>query len=280
MPLIRRPGQPTLHYAFDDFTDEWKNAPVIILQHGFGRSSNLWYRWVPYLSRYFKVVRPNLRGLGQSPVDFDPLTGYSPEALLEDILAVIDEVSPGVPVHYCGESIGGIVGILLASERPERVRTLSLVSTPFTIPKHTQDVFALDYPSWQDAMRGLGSEKWTAATNGSTRFPPGTDPGLQAWYAKDMGQSDVESLVGLSLAAAKFDVTEQASRIRVPTLGLYPGNGTITRFDQERVGKTIPGIQMVLLPTEYHSVQFFMASQCARQVLHFASQHDGTLCDE
>ena len=59
-------GKPDLHYEVDDFTDPWKHAPVIILQHGFGRSSNLWYRWVPYLSRFFKVVRPNLRGFGGS----------------------------------------------------------------------------------------------------------------------------------------------------------------------------------------------------------------------
>ena len=280
MPMIRRPGKPTLNYVIDDFTDPWKNAPVIILQHGFGRSSNLWYRWVPYLSRYFKVVRPNLRGFGDSPVDFDPATGFSAEGFLEDILAVIDEVSPNAPVHYCGESIGGIVGIMLAASNPQRLRTLSLVSTPLTIPKHTQEVFALGYPTWQEAMRTLGSEKWTAETNGTTRFPADTDPGLLDWYARDMGRSNVESLVGLSVLAATFDVSEQASRIKTPTLGLYPGNGRITRFDEEMVRKTVPGIRMVTLPTEFHSVQFLLARQCAKQVLYFATQADGTACEE
>ena len=47
----------------------------MIMQHGFGRSSEFWYRWVPYVSRHFRVVRPNLRGFGQSPVDFDTKTG-------------------------------------------------------------------------------------------------------------------------------------------------------------------------------------------------------------
>ena len=279
MPLIHRPGKPTLHYALEDFTDPWKKAPVLILQHGFGRSSNLWYRWVPQLAAHFRVVRPNLRGLGDSPVDFDTTTGYTPEALLGDILDVINEVSPDAPVHYCGESIGGIVGIMLAAAAPERLRTLSLVSTPLTIPKHTQDVFAVGYPSWQEAMRTLGSEKWTAATNGGTRFPPNTEQGLLDWYSADMGRSKVDSLVGLSIMAKSIDVTEQARRIRTPTLGLYPGNGTITRFDEALVRKTVPGIRMVMLPTEFHSVQFFMAKQCAREVLYFASQHDGTAVD-
>lgn len=280
MPLIHRPGKPTLHYAIDDFTDPWKDAPVMILQHGFGRSSNLWYRWVPYLSRYFKVVRPNLRGLGDSPVDFDTTTGYSTEAFLGDILDVIDTVSPGRPVHYCGESIGGIIGVVLGGSHPERLRSLSLVSTPLTIPLHTQQAFAVGFPTWQEAMRTLGSEKWTAATNGGTRFPPGTEQGLLDWYSADMGRSNVDSLVGLSNFAKTVNVAEYAARISTPTLGLYPGNGTITRFDEDMVRKTVPGIRMVNLPTEYHSIQFFMAKQCAKQVLYFAAQQDGTLIDE
>ena len=280
MALIKREGQPTLHYEIDDFTDPWKNAPVIILQHGFGRSSNLWYRWVPYLSRFFRVIRPNLRGLGQSPLDFDPETGYTAEGFLDDMLAVLDEVSPGAPVHYCGESIGGIIGVMLAAAHPERLRTLSLVSTPLTIPKHTQEVFALGYPSWQEAMRTLGSEKWTAATNGSTRFPPDADPGMLEWYTRDMGRSNVESLVGMSKLAATLDVRAQAARVSTPTLGLYPGNGRITRFDEEMVRNTIPGIRMMLLPTEFHAVQFLMARQCAQQVFYFASQHDGIVYED
>ena len=280
MPRIHRQGKPTLHYLCDDFTDPWKNAPVIILQHGFGRSSNLWYRWVPYLSRYFKVVRPDLRGLGDSPLDFDPDTGFTAEGFLEDILAVIDEVSTGAPVHYCGESIGGIIGIMLAATHPQRLRTLSLISTPLTIPKHTQEAFAVGYPSWQEAMMSLGSEKWTAATNSGTRFPPGTEKGLLDWYSADIGRSNVRSLVGLSNLAKTMDMREHAKKIITPTLGLYPGNGRITRFDEEMVRNSIPGIRMVMLPTEYHSIQFFLAKQCARHVLYFANQFDGTAIDE
>ena len=280
MPLLKRSGKPTLQYDIDDFTDEWKNAPVLILQHGFGRSARFWYPWVPYLSRYYRIVRPNLRGFGASPLDFDPNTGYTEEGFLEDILDVLHEVSPDAPVHYAGESIGGIIGIMLAATHPERVRTLSLVSTPLTIPKHTQETFAFGHPSWQEAMRTMGSERWAAAANASSRFPASADAAMQAWYAREMGKSPVDSLVGLSELAKKLDVRAYAARIVTPTLGLYPGNGRITRFDQELVGKTIPGIRMVMLPTEFHAIQFLLPEQCARHVLYFAALHDGVVCDE
>ena len=280
MPLLKRNGKPTLQYDVDDFTDEWKNAPVLILQHGFGRSARFWYPWVPYLSRFYRIVRPNLRGLGASPLDFDPNTGYTQEGFLEDILDVLNEVSPDAPVHYAGESIGGIIGVILAATHPERVRTLSLVAAPLTIPVQTQETFAFGHPTWQEAMRTMGSERWADAANSSSRFPASADAAMQKWYAREMGKSPVDSLVGLSMLAKRIDVRELAKKVVTPTLGLYPGNGRITRFDQDLVRASIPGIRMVMLPSEFHAIQFFMAKQCARHVLYFAAQHDGIGCDE
>ena len=106
MPELRRAGKPTLHYALDDYTDPWRHAPYLLLQHGYGRSGRFWYSWVPYLSRFYKIVRPDLRGLGQSEVPDDLETGLNVEAYIDDLLAIIDALG-GAPVHYCGESLGG-----------------------------------------------------------------------------------------------------------------------------------------------------------------------------
>ena len=60
MPIVERRGQPALHYVIDDYTDPWKNAPAIVLQHGFARSAKFWYQWVPYLARFYKVIRTEI----------------------------------------------------------------------------------------------------------------------------------------------------------------------------------------------------------------------------
>lgn len=56
MPYLSRQGNPTLWYDLDDYTNPWEKAPAIVLQHGFGRSSRIWYSWVPNLSRYYRVI--------------------------------------------------------------------------------------------------------------------------------------------------------------------------------------------------------------------------------
>ena len=47
MPMLQRPGKPSLHLTIHDNTDPWREAPWLILQHGYGRSAVFWHAWVP-----------------------------------------------------------------------------------------------------------------------------------------------------------------------------------------------------------------------------------------
>src|SRR4051794_6701411 len=77
MPYVSAKDGVQLHYRIHDYTDPWKKRPFLILQHGFGRSSRFWYNLIPYLTRFYRVVCPDLRGLGESSRDFDLSTGIS-----------------------------------------------------------------------------------------------------------------------------------------------------------------------------------------------------------
>src|SRR3954463_385072 len=114
MPFLKRPDEPDLYYEIDDYTDPWRNAPYLILQHGLGRSGRFWYSWVPYLARFYKVVRPDIRGLGRSAPHADLDTGYAIDDLVGDLAALIDHLGAG-SAHVCGESMGGILGMTLAA---------------------------------------------------------------------------------------------------------------------------------------------------------------------
>ena len=122
MPLLERKGKPSLHYRVDDFTDPWKNAPYLILQHSFGRSGKFWYSWVPYLSRFYRVVRPDVRGLGRSAATFDLEREFTLDACMYDLLAIVDDLGAD-SVHFCGESMGGILGMVFADRKSTRLNS-------------------------------------------------------------------------------------------------------------------------------------------------------------
>ena len=113
-----------LHYWDDDFSDPWREPPAILLQHGFSRSGRFWYNWVPLLSREFRVLRPDLRGMGESSISEDAYEA-SLDIFMGDINAILDSNGIG-RVVYVGESFGGILGLGYARAFPDRVTALCL----------------------------------------------------------------------------------------------------------------------------------------------------------
>jgi 3-oxoadipate enol-lactonase len=277
MPDVKRSHGPTLHYVVDDFTDSWKNAPYLLLQHGNGRSARFWYSWVPYLSRFYKVVRPDMRGLGRSAADFDLERDFTLEACVDDVCAIIDDLGAG-SVHFCGESMGGMIGMALAATHPSRVRTLTLVSTPISINERGKVTFA-DKKSGQD--RDSGVDAWLEATNRSMRFPPDADPGLIAWYNAEFkkNRSDVQAAMGG--LANRANVAAYLKGIQAPVLGIYPTAGPLTTPEQEQtLVSNIRDLRMVHMPASYHKIQLIFPAACATHLLHFIAQHDGVPCRE
>jgi 3-oxoadipate enol-lactonase len=270
MPFIRRGGKATLHYRIDDFTDPWKRAGTIVLQHGYARNSTFWHGWVPHLAGSYRVVRMDLRGHGESPLDFDPATQSTLEDYMGDLLALLDEVG-AEPVHYCGESFGGILGMVLAAEHPRRVRTLTLVAAP--VYQNKNAAYAAGFATREEALRTLGTRKWAEAIYGAPGFlAPNDDPALREWYVGEIAKCDAEMLCGLYGLVKHASAEAYLPKIGVPVLGLYPTSGALTSAEQEALLiRGIRDLTMIHLPTPSHAVLTLEPDVCARHLLAFVA---------
>jgi 3-oxoadipate enol-lactonase len=280
MAYVKRSNAPTLHYVVDDFTDPWKNAPYLLLQHGNGRSGQFWYSWVPYLSRFYKIVRPDIRGLGESSADFDLEKDFTLEACVADVVAVLDDLN-AASVHFCGESMGGMIGMALANLHPSRVRTLTLVSTPISINERGKVTFAEKKPGSDTADKDSGVDAWLEASNRGMRFPPEADPGLVAWYNAEFKKNRRDVQAAMGSLANRANVATYLAGIKAPVLGLYPSAGPLTTPDQEQaLIDNLRDFSMVHMPATFHKIQLIFPAACASHLLHFIAQHDGVPCRE
>jgi pimeloyl-ACP methyl ester carboxylesterase len=143
-----------MNYELDDFTAPWQQSDTLWIQHGFGRNLRFWQHWVPLLGGHLRVVRRDMRGHGQS-ADPGPDHKWSAEELLLDMKGFLDALGLD-QVHYLGESIGGTLGIAFAARWPERLKSLTLLATPTSIPPRVQKLFALGYEDWATALGKLG----------------------------------------------------------------------------------------------------------------------------
>jgi pimeloyl-ACP methyl ester carboxylesterase len=128
MPTVRVAPDLEMHYLVDDYTDPWRTPETVLLLHGNAESGRVWFGWVPHLARDFQVVRPDLRGYGDStpmPRDY----AWSIDVVVDDCLSLMDEL--GVDrFHLVGAKIGGTFARRLAARCPDRVRTLTLAGVP------------------------------------------------------------------------------------------------------------------------------------------------------
>ncbi|HEY1098431.1 MAG TPA: alpha/beta hydrolase, partial [Myxococcota bacterium] len=126
MPRQRLP-QVSLHFdVFGDVTD-----PPLLLLHGLGSSGEDWRQVAPSLSG-FRVVVPDVRGHGRSD---KPAGAYGVPLFASDLAAFCD--AQGISnAHVVGLSMGGMIALQLAVDRPDLVKSLVVVNSgPALIPK-------------------------------------------------------------------------------------------------------------------------------------------------
>jgi pimeloyl-ACP methyl ester carboxylesterase len=102
-----------------------KNAPAVIMIHGFGSSLHTWGPWARALQDYYRVIRFDLPGAGLS--EPDPSGDYTDARTVELLSALMDRL--GIArASLIGNSIGGRIAWTFAAKKPERVTKLVLIS--------------------------------------------------------------------------------------------------------------------------------------------------------
>jgi len=269
MPLLSVAPHIQIHYQIDDFTNPWDHRPTLFLQHGNGRSGAFWYQWIPLLARDYRVVRVDMRGLGQSSTIDHPSEDIQVSNCINDLVKVIDELQCG-PIYFCGESMGGILGIILAATHPDLIKGLALVSTPVFINQSMKQKYSLGFSSRLEAMHKMGIKEWVYQTSVIARFPPETDSQLLEWYVNEFSKSTPEVLIHYSDLVNSANATEFLKDIQCPTIAIMPSNGPITDPVQiELLKEKIPHIQVATIDSDFHMIHLTHVDSCVKFLRQF-----------
>ncbi len=123
-----------VHWVDFGAPEDDDRAPVLLV-HGLGGSHLNWVRIAPTLAQYRHVVAVDLPGFGLSPVAGRSTTIRANTDLLGRF---VDEVL-GRPAVLVGNSMGGMLTLLLASERPELAVGLCLIDPSLPLVGRRQD---------------------------------------------------------------------------------------------------------------------------------------------
>ena len=126
--LIRRiAGLRTHRIKLADATLEYLeggSGEPLLLIHGFGGDKDNFSLVAPFLTRYFRVIAPDLPGFGNA--SRDPAAGYRVADQVRRLHEFIARLNPG-RVHLGGNSMGGFIAAQYAATYPDEVATLWLL---------------------------------------------------------------------------------------------------------------------------------------------------------
>lgn len=209
------------------------DAPVLLMGGSLGTTLQMWKGQLPLAER-FRLVRFDHRGHGASPVPEGP---YEIADLGRDVLELMDARELGA-ASYCGLSIGGMVGMWLGANAPERIERLVLLCTSAHMPPVSK---------WQERARTVleaGSVEPIADTVIAGWLTPGyaaEHPEVRSELRAMLTGTDPQGYAACCGAIERMDLREDLGGVRAPTLVISGSDDPATPPpEQEKIAAAIP----------------------------------------
>ena len=263
---VRLQDGSELFYTIDDFTDPWTQPQTVVMQHGMAKNHRMWFGWVPIIARHYRVIRLDLRGMGQSDV---PPPGYpwSVDNFANDLADFADRLALE-RFHLIGETVGGSIAMRYAAMHQERLLSLTACTSPTTFNDAHHAASAV-----QIEQEGIGA--WVESSIGRRLDPQIVDPAYTRWYADQMKATAPHVVAGFQ-AQASGDLRPLLKEVTTPTLIIAAATLREEVLGDFRAAADIfPNGRAVVFPGVAGFVQHILPVPCARVWLDFARSLDG-----
>lgn len=230
------------------YTDTGLGQPVVLL-HGYPFNRSLWNEQVSALSNSFRVITPDLRGMGESDATQGAATM---NRMAHDVAALLDhlEVSRAV---IGGLSMGGYVALAFYKQFPSRVRALVLADTRAQADTEEGKQTRLQQAekALAEGMAGIADSMLPKLLTPETVSKhPEVVKRVRDMMLKTKPAGAAGALLGM---AERDDQTSLLSQISCPTLILVGKEDSITPVaDSERMHREIADSRLVVIENAAH----------------------------
>jgi 3-oxoadipate enol-lactonase / 4-carboxymuconolactone decarboxylase len=221
------------------------DAPALVLSNSLGTDLSMWDPQVPVLAEHFRVIRYDTRGHGRTPAPPGP---YTLDDLSGDVLALLDRLGLS-RVHFCGLSLGGMTGMWLAANAPERIDRLVLCATAARLgpPEFWQQRI--------DAVRANGTASMANTVLDRWLTPDfrAAHPGVEAAVRAMIVDTTDEGYASCSAAIKAMNLLPSLPTIRARTLVIAGAADPATPPEHgARIAAAIPGARLLVLDDVAH----------------------------
>lgn len=223
-----------------------EDAPVLVLSHSLGVALEMWQPQMPVLSTYFRILRYDMRGHGRSGITPG---SYSIERLGRDVIGLLDalEISRA---HFCGLSLGGMIGIWLGVHAADRLDRLVLCNTAAKLGS---------VDSWNERIAKIHAGGMNAVVDDvmSRWFTPSfraREPAACTAIQAMLNTTPPSGYTACCAAIRDMDLNPDLGGIRRPTLVISGSQDPVTPPGiMQDLAEAIPGARQCLLEAAHLS---------------------------
>jgi 3-oxoadipate enol-lactonase len=266
MPFITINSYQT-YYQFDDFG----NHEVLIFSNSLGTDLSMWEDQVDILSHHFNILRYDTRGHGQS-IDsknqnqIEPFE-YSIATLSQDVLGLMNYLKIE-KAHFCGLSMGGLIGQWLGINAPDRFEKIIIANTAVKIGNADGWNQRIKYV----AENGLESITTATAERWFTESFRTQQPEIIKQVLNNFAKTDLVGYAACCAAVRDADFRTQLYNLEVPTLVISGSKDPVTTVEDAKfLAKRIPVASHVSLSAA-HLSNIEKGEEFSKLILHF-SEH-------
>ena len=257
-------GDCRLHYEIHG-----RGQPVLLV-HGLGSSTRDWEYQLPVLKQHFQVISLDLRGHGRSD---KPRERYSIAGFAEDVGALIRHLELP-PVHLVGISMGGMIGFQLGVDRPELLRSLTIVNSgPEVKAKSLADCVQIA-KRW--SLSRLLSLETIAKGLGKLLFPKPEQVELRLKIERRWPRNDKRAYLSSLDAIIGWGVRGQISKITCPTLVVSGDRDYTPVANKQAYVDEMVNARLVVIEDSRHATPMDQPEAFNQQLLQFLTELDGT----
>lgn len=248
MAVIDMDKQNKLYYY-----DSYHGNEAILFLHGLGATSLSWEYQVDFFKEKYRLLIPDIRGHGKSPLDSDE---FSFEACADDIYALL--VTLGIhKVHLCGFSFGGMIAFEFAVKYPHMLLSFCAVNVLARFDLNSP-MLRLIYPLRRIAAR-IMPLKWLAYLMALYLFPNIKDRDLRIKMVKHGAYVNRKGYICAIDAMEGWSVEKKLSRVNVKSLIIGSQFDYPIFMDKKKLAHSMPNAQYIEIEGAHH----FVIWECA-----------------
>jgi pimeloyl-ACP methyl ester carboxylesterase len=243
-------------------------GPIVGLLHGVGADHAVWNAVLPRLAPSFRLLAPDLRGHGRSPVP--PDGDYRLDALEEDVLGLLE--AKRIPsLHLVGVSAGAQLALRLGLDAPDRVRSLTMIGGSVYTDGHTRAIAE----RWAETYARDGADALAIRMLKDLYYPDWIEAHMEFAdrLREEVPRRNFGSARGWARETSSFDERGRIATLKLPTLVIQGMDDEVVDASHGRIlRQSILGARLRILAQTGHMVPIERPAETAEAIEAFVRE--------